>query len=79
MATTRDAQALGATTPLDVVKTRAMAAGSEGMPVAARAFAIARDEGPGGLFAGLTPRLARAAVSGALQFGSYEFTKRLFS
>jgi len=66
------------TTPLDVVKTRALEAGDGGVAIPARALAIARDEGPFALYAGVAPRLLRAVVSGGLQFGSYEFTKRLF-
>ncbi|KAJ1446815.1 mitochondrial carrier domain-containing protein [Pelagophyceae sp. CCMP2097] len=70
-----------ATTPLDVVKTRSMDAVAAGPPrsIPARLADIVREEGLGELFAGLSPRLVRAVVSGFLQFGSYEFTKRLFS
>lgn len=39
---------------------------------------IAREEGPGALIAGITPRVARSILSGAVQFGSYEFVKGLF-
>ena len=67
-----------ATTPLDVVRTRAMDDDSD-LPIPARAARVAAEEGPGALFAGVTPRLLRALVSGGLQFGSYEFTKRAFS
>jgi len=47
-------------------------------PIPARLRAIAADEGLPALWAGLTPKLLRSVVSGALQFGSYEFTKRVF-
>ena len=36
---------------------------------------IYREEGAGSLMLGLTPRLLRAVLSGALQFSTYEFTK----
>jgi hypothetical protein len=36
---------------------------------------IAREEGVGVLWAGLTPRLGKAVLSGAIQFSSYELTK----
>lgn len=69
-----------ATTPLDVVRTRAMDDDKDDkLNILSRAAAIAREEGAGALFAGLTPRLLRAFVSGALQFGSYELTKKSLS
>lgn len=67
------------TTPLDVVRTRAMDAGASSLTITDRARAIFNDEGVPALFAGLAPRLLRSLVSGGLQFGSYEFTKRLFN
>ena len=67
------------TTPLDVCKIRAIQAGDRGdVSIPRRIADIARDEGPFELFAGVAPRLARAVVSGALQFGSYELAKSLF-
>ena len=33
---------------------------------------IARDEGVGALFAGTTPRIGKAVLSGFVQFGTYE-------
>lgn len=39
---------------------------------------IIQEEGVGKLFSGLTPRLTRAVLSGAIQFGSYELTKGAF-
>ena len=67
------------TTPLDVCKTRALEAGDDGgVSLPARAAAIARDEGVLALYAGIAPRVARAVVSGALQFGTYEWSKARF-
>lgn len=67
------------TTPLDVCKTRALEAGDGGrVSLPARAAAIARDEGVMELYAGIAPRVARAVVSGALQFGTYEWSKARF-
>lgn len=39
---------------------------------------IGREEGFSALWAGTTPRVARSVLSGAIQFGSYEFVKGLF-
>lgn len=39
---------------------------------------IASEEGFSALWAGTTPRVARSVLSGAIQFGSYEFVKGLF-
>lgn len=81
-------------TPLDVLRTRVMTTQEEeqgeqgdgeeqqGGPasVLETAQAIAREEGAGKLlFSGLAPRLARAVLSGAIQFGSYELTKGAFA
>lgn len=66
------------TTPLDVVRTRAMDERDD-LAIPARAARIASQEGLGALFAGVSPRLLRALLSGGLQFGSYEFTKRFFA
>lgn len=80
-------------TPLDVVRTRIMTeteeervgrggggggANSSGS-VVETAKIIIQEEGVGKLFSGLTPRLTRAVLSGAIQFGSYELTKGAFS
>lgn len=74
------------TTPLDVVRNRIMAEveeptdsnndSSNTVNYTDRLVKIAREEGVGALFAGTTPRIAKAAVSGALQFAAYEETKR---
>jgi solute carrier family 25 thiamine pyrophosphate transporter 19 len=68
-----------ATFPLDTVKKRLQVAG---LPLAAapRAYAgvagalraIVRDEGAAALYKGLTPALAKAALSSALIFGAYD-------
>jgi hypothetical protein len=36
---------------------------------------ILKEEGIAGLFLGLTPRIGRAIVSGAIQFATYETVK----
>ena len=42
-------------------------------------IALGREEGLGGLFAGTTPRVAKAFLSGAIQFATYEETKQSIS
>ena len=37
---------------------------------------IAKEEGLNGLFAGATPRIGKAILSGAIQFATYEETKQ---
>ena len=37
---------------------------------------LGREEGLRGLFAGATPRVAKAILSGAIQFATYEETKQ---
>ena len=37
---------------------------------------LAKDEGVSGLFAGATPRVGKAFISGAIQFATYEETKQ---
>lgn len=80
-------------TPLDVVRTRVIAAqpakegGADGAAEAAAlsdarnfgkvAARLVRDDGAGALFAGLLPRVVRAMASGGIQFGAYEATRRL--
>lgn len=49
---------------------------SEGITNTAQS--ITRDEGFATLWAGTTARVARSVLSGAIQFGSYEFVKGLF-
>ena len=74
------------TTPLDVVRNRIMADdGDEGTAKRAndgsytyvdRLTTLAREEGLEGLFAGATPRVGKALLSGAIQFATYEETKQ---
>lgn len=79
------------TTPLDVVRNRAMAKeraavkvgsenGSELVEDPPSYFEslskIANEEGLKGLFAGVTPRVGKAILSGAIQFATYEETKQ---
>ncbi|CAN0105417.1 unnamed protein product [Ectocarpus sp. 4 AP-2014] len=70
------------TTPLDVVRTRVMTASSddEGYEggVLGALGTISREESFSALWAGINPRMARSVLSGAIQFGSYEFVKGLF-
>lgn len=39
---------------------------------------LAKEEGLKGLFAGATPRIGKAMLSGAIQFATYEETKESF-
>ena len=72
------------TTPLDVVRNRIMADdGDEETAERAkdgsyvdRLTTLAREEGLEGLFAGATPRVGKALLSGAIQFATYEETKQ---
>jgi len=40
---------------------------------------LAKEEGISGLFAGTAPRVSKAILSGAIQFATYEETKRSIS
>jgi solute carrier family 25 S-adenosylmethionine transporter 26 len=71
------------TTPLDVARNRIMAEvnkddGSDSPKenYVVRLAKIAEEEGAAALFAGTTPRIAKAMLSGALQFAAYEETKQ---
>ena len=76
------------TTPLDVVRNRVMARktsdncesgerSSEDPPSYVESLStIAREEGLKGLFAGTSPRVGKAILSGAIQFATYEETKQ---
>lgn len=70
------ASAQSVATPLDVARTRIMtgeaAADSNSVSLIRQ---IASEEGVAALFAGLSPKVVRALLSGAIQFSSYEFTK----
>ena len=70
------------TTPLDVLRNRIMALSKEEQEVDGdisyvdRLVKIAREEGIQELFAGSSPRVAKAMLSGAIQFATYEETKQ---
>jgi hypothetical protein len=70
------------TTPLDVLRNRIMAVSKEEqgideeMTYIERLVKIAKEEGIEELFAGSTPRVAKAMLSGAIQFATYEETKQ---
>jgi solute carrier family 25 S-adenosylmethionine transporter 26 len=73
------------TTPLDVVRNRIMAGKSDGeggdkdgedLSYFDRFARIGREEGLKGLFAGASPRVGKAFLSGAIQFATYEETKK---
>ena len=69
------------TTPLDVVRNRIMAEVNDNsedtkLNYVGRLVKIAEEEGVNELFAGTTPRIAKAMLSGALQFAAYEETKQ---
>jgi hypothetical protein len=68
------------TTPLDVVRNRVMALGdqsSDEKPSYINSLVkLSKEEGIEGLFAGASPRVGKAIVSGAIQFATYEETKQ---
>ena len=74
------------TTPLDVVRNRIMAqkeqtTNDEATNDRKKGYLemlvqLGRKEGLSGLFAGATPRVGKAALSGAIQFATYEETKQ---
>jgi solute carrier family 25 (mitochondrial S-adenosylmethionine transporter), member 26 len=74
------------TTPLDVVRNRVMAGQQQVQPESPEKTSLqryveslvtlAREEGYNGLFAGATPRVGKAILSGAIQFATYEETKQ---
>ena len=69
------------TTPLDVVRNRIMAVDRKDPTVQSSSYTdtlieIGRTEGLAGLLAGASPRVAKALLSGAIQFATYEETKR---
>lgn len=69
------------TTPLDVIRNRLMAGSKDEKEKSyiQSLLQIARDEGIEGLFAGASPRVAKAFLSGAIQFATYEETKQSIS
>ena len=73
------------TTPLDVVRNRIMAGKSSELKedtseikssYVDKFVRLAREEGVSGLFAGASPRVGKAFLSGAIQFATYEETKK---
>ena len=75
-ASTAVAQCL--TTPLDVLRNRVMINQNiqESGSYLDALVDLAKNEGLGGLFAGVTPRVGKAILSGAIQFATYEETKK---
>ena len=73
------------TTPLDVIRNRIMAEDTfitngevdviKNRTYTERFIKLAKEEGFNGLFAGATPRVGKAILSGAIQFATYEETK----
>lgn len=66
------AVAAGATTPLDVLKTRMMLA-KEREPVRGMVGRILREEGAGAFFKGVGPRTMWISIGGAVFLGSYQW------
>ena len=71
------------TTPLDVVRNRVMA-GEEPSTEKSPSYIgslvnLAQEEGVAGLFAGASPRVGKAILSGAIQFATYEETKQILN
>ena len=71
------------TTPLDVVRNRLMTGKDGSVPAEEKPrgyiqslIRLAREEGAEGFFAGASPRVAKAFLSGAIQFATYEETKQ---
>jgi solute carrier family 25 S-adenosylmethionine transporter 26 len=74
------------TTPLDVIRNRLMTGKSQngvsltdeekGKNYFQSLVTLGREEGLNGLFAGASPRVAKAFLSGAIQFATYEETKQ---
>lgn len=70
------AVAAGATTPLDVVKTRLMLAETR-VGVGALVGRIWREEGGGAFFKGVGPRTMWISIGGAVFLGSYQWASNL--
>ena len=70
------------TTPLDVVRNRIMVEStfknvtSPSLSYVESLTELARNEGMSGLFAGVGPKIAKAFLSGAIQFAAYEETSQ---
>lgn len=72
--------AAGATTPLDVVKTRIMLAtrnGEKRKGIHTILHGIYRENGIKGVFAGFIPRVMWITIGGAIFFGSYDLTTKI--
>lgn len=71
------------TTPLDVLRNREMALGDKsadtGRSYIDSLVKLYKKENITGLFAGASPRVGKAIVSGAIQFATYEETKQKFN
>ena len=77
------------TTPLDVIRNRVMATTKTTATTAdddenivkptylQSLTQLAKEEGMAGLFAGVSPRIGKALLSGAIQFATYEETKQV--
>lgn len=71
------------TTPLDVVRHRTMVNSNNNKDKQETSLSyidnlikLGKDEGISGLFAGVTPRIGKSILSGAIQFATYEETKQ---
>ena len=74
------------TTPLDVIRNRLMTGKDKDGATLSKdelkegyfetLVRLAREEGASGLFAGASPRVGKAILSGAIQFATYEETKQ---
>lgn len=72
--------AAGATTPLDVLKTRTILYEGSAVPsMFALATKIAKEEGIIRLFSGVIPRVTWITIGGGIFFGAYEKSKQLLS
>jgi len=72
------------TTPLDVVRNRAMAAKDDSdtdkhLSYVNSLYTIVEEEGLASLWSGTSPRVGKAILSGAIQFAAYEETKSSIS
>lgn len=63
--------------PVSVANTRMILEPGQGSSLPEVLSCILREEGPQGLMKGLTPRIGKAAVSGALTFGLFELSRQL--
>jgi len=61
--------------PLDLGRNRILAAPGKKLTIPRVVSDVIKEDGVLGLFVGITPRIARAIVSGAIQFTTYELVK----